>query len=631
MASENEIYTSSYPNPITYESIKKLKKQMKYGICKIIKNENERGTGFFCEIPFPDRKNILNVLITNNHIIDEEYIKKNKSIKLKIKSEENETNINLKDRIIFTNEEYDTTIIEIKKSDNIKYFLELDDKIINDIIKNKNKNYDFIDNTIYITHYPLTILSMSIGKLNSINETKSQFFYHECNTNQGSSGSPIYTINNKVFGIHKGNNRDQKNYFGVGIFLSYPIKKFINEMKLKEINKKYKLYIKNTDIEKINLFNNGNINLKELGKIQFDKLKELTLQDINKNVAYTLIKFNIEKLEKLDLRDTKSFDIEITEKLNFKKLKKLKLNMDINNIIYFLENINSEQLEILNLSLNKISNINILTKLNYPKLKELNLSDNNIIDIKIMESVKFERLEILNLGKNKISEIDKLEKVNFKNLRELNLEKNNISNINSLEKFNFQKLESLNLSYNNISDINILEKVNLKNLKELLLNDNNKISDINVLKNVEFKNLETLNLGANNISNINILEKVDFKELKLLILWANKISDINVLEKVNFPKLKTLSFGLNNITNIDVLEKVNFKEIEILGFSRNKISDINVFSKTNFEKLYKLTFDDNNLDKKKNAAIIMNLKKKLKQFYPLREDDSNYYIYGFLD
>ena len=26
MASENEIYTSSYPNPITYESIKKIKK-----------------------------------------------------------------------------------------------------------------------------------------------------------------------------------------------------------------------------------------------------------------------------------------------------------------------------------------------------------------------------------------------------------------------------------------------------------------------------------------------------------------------------------------------------------------------------------------------------------------------------
>ena len=427
MASENEIYTSSYPNPITYESIKKMKKQMKYGICKIIKNENERGTGFFCEIPFPDRKNILNVLITNNHIIDEEYIKKNKSIKLKIKSEENETNINLKDRIIFTNEEYDTTIIEIKKSDNIKYFLELDDKIINDIIKNKNKNNDFIENTIYITHYPLTILSMSIGKLNSINETKSQFFYHECNTNQGSSGSPIYTINNKVFGIHKGNNRDRNNYFGVGIFLSYPIKKFINEMKLKEINKKYKLYIKNTDIEKIILFNNGNINLKELGKIQFDKLKELTLQDINKNVAYTLIKFNFEKLEKLDLRDNKSFDIEIPEKLNLKKLKKLKLNMDINNIIYFLENINSEKLEILNLSLNKISNINILTKFNYPDLKELNLSDNNIEDIKILENVKFEKLEILNLEKNKISEIDILEKVNFKNLKELNLEKNNIA------------------------------------------------------------------------------------------------------------------------------------------------------------------------------------------------------------
>ena len=629
MEIENEIYTSSYLDLIPYESIKEIKKQMNRGICKIILNERNRGTGFFCKIPFPDRTNMKEVLITNYHLIDEEYIKTSTSIKINIKG--SEININLKDRIIFPNKEYDTTIIEIKESDNIKYFLKLHEKIINDIIKNKNENYDFIGKTIYITHYPSTELSMSIGKFNSIDVTDNHFFYHECKTNGGSSGSPTYTINNEVFGIHKGIKREGNNYFGLGIFLSYPIKKFINEMKLKQINKKYKLYIENTDVEKINLFNNGNIELKELGKIQFNKLKELTLQDINKNVVYSLIKFNAEKLEKLDLRDNKEFDMEITEKLNFKELKKLKLNMKLNNIIYYLEHINSVKLETLNLSLNTISNINILTKVNYPDLKELNLSANNITDIQVLENVKFEKLEILNLGKNKISDINILEKVNFKNLKELNLERNNISNINSLEKFNFQKLESLNLSYNNISDINILEKVDFKNLKELLLNDNNKISDINVLKNVEFKKLEILNLGVNDISNINILEKADFKELKLLILCANKISDINVLDKVNFPKLKMLSFGVNNITNIDVLERVNFKELEILGFSKNKISDINVLSKINFEKLYKLAFDENNIDKKKNAFVIMNLKRKVKYFYPLRADDANYYMHGFLD
>jgi hypothetical protein len=103
MESENEIYTSLYLNSIPYESIKEIKKQMICGICKIIINEKDRATGFFCKIPFPDRKNLLKALITNCHNIDEEYIKTNASIKIKIKCEKKEININLKDRIIFTN------------------------------------------------------------------------------------------------------------------------------------------------------------------------------------------------------------------------------------------------------------------------------------------------------------------------------------------------------------------------------------------------------------------------------------------------------------------------------------------------------------------------------------------------
>ena len=48
-------------------------------------------------------------------------------------------------------------------------------------------------------------------------------------------------------------------------------------------------------------------------------------------------------------------------------------------------------------------------------------------------------------------------------------------------------------------------------------------------------------------------------------------------------------------------------------------------------RIYKLAFDDNNIDKKKNAFVIMNLKRKVKYFYPLRADDANYYMHGFLD
>ena len=50
-------------------------------ICKIYQN-GKKGTGFFCKIPFPDKNNLLNVLITNNHILSQKDIEDNKIIKL---------------------------------------------------------------------------------------------------------------------------------------------------------------------------------------------------------------------------------------------------------------------------------------------------------------------------------------------------------------------------------------------------------------------------------------------------------------------------------------------------------------------------------------------------------------------
>ena len=67
---------------------------------------------FFCKIPFPDRNNLLSVLITNNHIINDELLNKpNFNIKIFIKEEIDIEEICLNNRIKYTNEKYDTTII----------------------------------------------------------------------------------------------------------------------------------------------------------------------------------------------------------------------------------------------------------------------------------------------------------------------------------------------------------------------------------------------------------------------------------------------------------------------------------------------------------------------------------------
>ena len=304
----------------------KIKEQMERNICKI-NIGNSQGTGFFTKIPFPDLNNMLPVFITNNHIIDNEILYKNDiKIKIDIYDELDIKEIDLNNRIKYTNKEYDITIIEIKKEDKINNYLELDEIIINDIINNINKNKIYINETIYIIQYPENKLSVSYGILENIYMDKKYNFNHKCSTKGGSSGSPILNINNKIIGIHKeGNNNKQYNK---GTFLNYPIKEFIqlntinnNDILLQEFNNKYHLNIKDTKINKLDLGEKelGNEGLNDLCKIEFKELKELYLRYNKISDIKVLEKVKFDKLEKLYLNNN-----QISEKENETIIKKLK-------------------------------------------------------------------------------------------------------------------------------------------------------------------------------------------------------------------------------------------------------------------------------------------------------------------
>ena len=77
-----ETLIEDQPTPVDIEGTKLILSQMENCICKIIKDDGKKGTGFFCIIPFPERNNLLNVLITNNHILNENDIENDKIIKL---------------------------------------------------------------------------------------------------------------------------------------------------------------------------------------------------------------------------------------------------------------------------------------------------------------------------------------------------------------------------------------------------------------------------------------------------------------------------------------------------------------------------------------------------------------------
>ena len=284
MEDNKEAILTDYPNVISYECSKKIITQMERNICKINIGKIQ-GTGFFVKISFPNKENMLPVLMTNNHVINDDILnQENVKLKLDIEKEEDLKEIILnKNRMKYTNKEYDITIIEIKPEDNINNYLELDENIINDLVNNINKNKGYINKTIYIIQYPEGELSVSYGILDKIYEDKKYNFNHKCSTRGGSSGSPILNINNKIIGIHKEGNNKQYNK---GTFLNYPIKEFIqlntinnNDILLQEFNNKYHLNIPDTKIKELDLSwkGLGNEGLNDLSKIEFKELKKLNL------------------------------------------------------------------------------------------------------------------------------------------------------------------------------------------------------------------------------------------------------------------------------------------------------------------------------------------------------------------
>ena len=224
---------ATYENMAKYsnfENLKVIENQKINSICKI-DSDKLSGTGFLELIPYPDKLNPLQVLITCNHVINgnENEIKLIFNDKLEKILKLNNT------RKIYINKSKDITIIEIKKEDNynINNFLEID----YDIFDNKNLNNKF--NSIYIIHFPFgKKSSFSMGIIDKIVD---DIIYHKCATEKGSSGAPIINLNNfKIIGIHQGTNEVLS--LNSGILLTNIIKDF---NQTKNSNEKKILYFHN--------------------------------------------------------------------------------------------------------------------------------------------------------------------------------------------------------------------------------------------------------------------------------------------------------------------------------------------------------------------------------------------------
>ena len=182
---------------------------LKKGVCKI-ETPKLFGSGFFMKYKINEK--YYYYLVSCEHVITTDLIQKKETIKILYDNDINNIELRMLDIKLDKNERYikafkdimdlDITIIEIKSEDNIpeNYFLfsEL----------NKIYNENLINRRIYILQYPNgQKLQVSNGYIKRINKNE---FFHFASTQNGSSGSPVFLLNEtKVIGIHKQSNRSE--------------------------------------------------------------------------------------------------------------------------------------------------------------------------------------------------------------------------------------------------------------------------------------------------------------------------------------------------------------------------------------------------------------------------------------
>ena len=266
-----------YPKSISKRRTKIIYDQMNGSFYKIIGINNKYGIGVFCKI-IMNNKDIL-VLMTNYHLIDEDYIENNSGIRIKINNELIHIKFGDK-RLNYINKEYDLSIIEIKENKKIKInYLEIDESLYDkeSTIISKNE-------TIYILHHnnnKENEISVSYGIIRFFNKNE---FCCSCNINSNGMISPIFDLNNnKLIGIYIYNSAK----FVKGFFLKYIITLFdeiinvhknIFEVK-NEINMLIKIYKEDINREIYflnkeymeckdnNLIENNDNNIEELNEI----------------------------------------------------------------------------------------------------------------------------------------------------------------------------------------------------------------------------------------------------------------------------------------------------------------------------------------------------------------------------
>jgi len=536
------------PIPVSLEGTKKIVSQLENCICKIYKKNGETGTGFFCNIPF--NNNLLPVLITNNHVLNKNDIDKNKIIKFMINNKVKKIEMD-DSRKKYTNPDktIDITIIEIRPNkDGINNYLEIDK---NDLDKDKeNLELEYLKKSAYILHYPNEELQVSYGLINDLFGNKT--INHFCNTEDGSSGSPILSLKTfQVIGVHYGSSQNQNININFGIFIKYVIDEFNNFYNNKSNNKENKKENNNSD-------NNKSINkenIKEINNSGNNKSKNKEYKN-EINLIYKVDKEGEENIFGDQFVYNNKNNIELLINGSKKGLiKRYKLKKGENNIKIIIKN-KITNLECMFYDCKSLKNIKELEYLDTKNINNFSFmlsGCSNLLNLKGLENwdvsngnnfsfmfsgcsslINLKELENWNVsngnnfrcmlsGCSSLTDIRGLEKWNVSNginFSEMFSSCSSLSDIKSLHNWNVSKgnnFSSMFYECSSLSDLKGLENWNVSNGNEYnyMFSCCSLLSDIKILKSWDLSNGKSFSYMFSGCSLLS--------DIKSLQIW--KLSD----------------------------------------------------------------------------------------------------------
>ena len=560
---------------ITRRIIKKIDIQLQKNICKININNSSFGIGFFCKIPHPDEFKLLPVLITNNHVLNQEFYTKNEEIKISFDDDRIVKLINIiPERKFYFNNMYDVSIIEIfPNKDNIHNFLEINE----DVSFENKENYENLN--IYVLQYSNEgECSVSYGRIDNINEYEIE---HKCSTTIGSSGSPIMLLDNfKVIGIHKGSSKN-KEHFNYGTLLRYPILEF------NSINNEIiiKVKIEENDINKDVYILNYPYYTKEDGKkLEYNGLKEMT--KINTLMFINNEKVEYEKYKKFDKKGI--YKIKIISKMNltnaycmFQGCKNI-IDIDLSKFeTSYINNMGGMFRgckNLININLSSFSTKNV-TRMNCMFHDCINLKNINLISF---DTKKVTKMNYMFYNCKNLNNIDlsSFETQNVKDMSGMFYECNNLTHLNlsSFDTKNVTKMSFMFFACKKIIELD-LSSFDTRNVIKMSCMFDECIN----LKNINLSSFDTKNVTnmgcmfncCNNLTNID-LSSFDTKNVVNMSCIFRGCK--------NFTSLNLSSFDTKKVNDMSGMfyDCNNLKELNLSSFDSTNLSNFqNIFSKCN--------------------------------------------------